>query len=96
MTPALLIQPKRIVNHAIAVALILMVPLTAMQFTDEVLWTFSDFIIAGALLFGTGLLLDLVLRKTSRHRLAAAAAVTFAFLWLWAELAVGVFTSWGS
>lgn len=67
-----------------------------MQFSDEVVWTLSDFVIAGVLLFGAGLLLDMALRKAGKYRLAAAAAITFAFLLLWAELAVGIFTNWGS
>jgi hypothetical protein len=42
---------------ALATALILLLPLVAMQFTDEVDWGLADFAFAGALLGGTGLLL---------------------------------------
>jgi hypothetical protein len=49
---------------ALATAFILLVPLVAMQFTDEVDWGLADFVVAGALLGGTGLLLhELASRK---------------------------------
>jgi hypothetical protein len=52
------------VRVALATALILLLPLVAMQFTDEVDWGVADFIVAGALLGGTGLLLhELASRK---------------------------------
>jgi hypothetical protein len=78
------------------VVCILMVPLVAMQFTYEVDWNLFDFIIAGILLFGTGLGIDMALRKMGKYRVIGALAVVGLFLWLWAELAVGVFTNWGS
>ena len=46
-----------------AVVIILLIPLIAMQFTDEVNWNLPDFIVAGVLLLGTGLACELVLRK---------------------------------
>jgi hypothetical protein len=57
-----------------------------------------DFVIAGALLFGTGVVFVLVARKTqnSRHRIAIGVVLAAAFLYLWVELAVGIFTNWGS
>ena len=39
-------------------ALMLLLPLVAMQFTDEVNWSETDFIVAGALIGGTGLTLS--------------------------------------
>lgn len=87
---------KNFIRPALATALILMIPLVAMQFTAEVDWTLSDFVIMGVLLFVTGLLLEIAVRKTSKYRVAAVAAIVVGFLWLWAELAVGVFTNWGS
>ena len=43
-----------------AVALILLAPAVAMQFTDGVNWTASDFVLAGALLIGGGAVIELV------------------------------------
>ena len=64
-----------------------------MQFTNEVDWTFMDFIIGGILLFGTSLLIELVWRKTksSKYRVAISLSILFFFIITWAELAVGVF-----
>lgn len=59
-------------------------------------WTASDFIIAGMLIFVTGNIIDLVRRKAGKYKVAAIVTVMFLFAWLWAELAVGVFTNWGS
>ena len=83
---------------AFAVALILLVPLIAMQFNDEVNWTLSDFVIMGVLLFGAGLVFDLAMRKVRgrRHRMAVGVLIVVVFLYIWAELAVGIFTNWGS
>lgn len=75
---------------------ILMIPLVAMQFTDELSWSLSDFIMMGILLFSTGLLLDLVISKGGKYKAIGAMAVVGLFLWIWTELAVGVFTNWGS
>ena len=81
---------------AIITALLLMIPLVAMQFTDEVNWNIGDFIIMGAMLSGIGSLFVLVSRKVqSRQRIVIGAVLAILFLWLWAELAVGVFTTWG-
>lgn len=75
---------------------VLLIPLVAMEFTTELNWTLSDFLIMGAMIFLTGLMLDLAMRKMSKYRAAAATVIVTFFIWLWAELAVGVFTNWGS
>ena len=54
---------KRIKIIITVVAIILLIPLIAMQFTNEVDWTPIDFVVAGVLLLGTGLIFDLVIRK---------------------------------
>ena len=74
----------------------LLIPFIAMQFTQEVQWTLSDFVIMGALLFLTGVLVEFSLLKMGKYRFMVAAGVVLLFLWLYAELAVGVFTNWGS
>jgi peptidoglycan/LPS O-acetylase OafA/YrhL len=86
-------QNKRLTGIVLTVALLLLIPLIAMQFTEEVNWTLSDFVVAGVLLLGTGLLCELVLRKVKniRYRIAICIALLAALFLVWAELAVGIF-----
>lgn len=86
-------QNKRLIGIVLSVALILLIPLIAMQFTDEVNWNLMDFVVMGVLLLGTGLVVELVLRKVKKtsHRIAMCGAILLAFLLIWAELAVGIF-----
>lgn len=64
-----------------------------MQFTREVAWTASDFLFAGVLLVGAGVLIELTLALIKRRSLALAvcAAVVLAVPLIWAEGTVGVF-----
>ncbi|MBU4404821.1 MAG: hypothetical protein KKG79_04320 [Acidobacteria bacterium] len=73
-------------------AFILLLPLLAMQFTDEVAWDLADFAVAGTLLFGTGLTYELIARKAGNiaYRAAIGVAVTAALLLVWMNLAVGI------
>jgi hypothetical protein len=89
---------KSLLTVALVTAAILMIPLVAMQFTTEVVWTALDFVAAGILLALTGLVLTFALRKvrTTRGRLTAVAVIGLAFLYCWAEMAVGIFTNLGS
>jgi len=84
---------KRLNIILIIIALLLLIPLIAMQFTDEVNWSVFDFMIAGTLLFGTGVLCELALRKIKsfKYRLAILTCILLVLLAIWAELAVGIF-----
>jgi hypothetical protein len=77
---------------ALATAFILLLPLLAMQFTDEVVWDLADFVVAGVLLFGAGLTYELVARKVGKfaYRVAVGVAVAAALLLVWLVGAVGV------
>lgn len=89
-------QKKSLIVIGIVTAILLSIPLIAMQFTEQVDWSPSDFVIMGVLVFGTGLLIDLVIRKAGKYKAFGALAVVLAFLYVWAELAVGIFTNIGS
>jgi hypothetical protein len=82
---------KSLTRLALATAGLLLIPLVAMQFTKEVVWTLSDFVIAGALLFGAGLTYVLVSRlgTNGAYRLGAGVAVAAGLLLIWGNLAVG-------
>ena len=90
-------QTKRLFFISFIVVVILLIPLVSMQFSDQVNWTLSDFVIGGLLLLFTGLIIDFVLRKTknSKIRLPIIIGIIILFALLWAELAVGIFgTPW--
>ena len=84
---------RRLVGILLTVGLLLLIPLVAMQFTNEVNWSAFDFVVMGVLLLGTGLTCELVLRKVKslKNRLIICAVILFAFFLVWAELAVGIF-----
>ena len=75
------------------VGLLLIIPLIAMQLTDEVEWSLFDFIIMGTLLLITGLMGEIIFKKVKKykHRVILYVVVAITFLLIWAELAVGIF-----
>lgn len=77
----------------LAVPLLLLIPLLAMQFTGEVDWSAGDFLIMGLLLFGLGLGIDVLLScvRSPQQRMLFLVLLILSFLLLWAELAVGIF-----
>ena len=86
-------KTNRFLIILLIVGALLLIPFIAMQFSNEVVWTASDFIIMGILLLVTGLGIDLVLRKvsSSKNRLIMGGIILALFFMIWAELAVGVF-----
>jgi hypothetical protein len=87
------LRNARLLAIVLFVTALLMVPLVAMQFTNEVNWDLTDFTVGGILLYGTGLSCELVLRKvhSTKKRALICAAISLALFLVWAELAVGVF-----
>lgn len=67
---------------------ILMIPLVA-----NWPWTLSDYIVMGGLIFGTGLIYELIARTltTKSHSTIVAIVLFVAFILIWVELAVGIF-----
>ena len=79
---------RNIGRIALATACILLIPLLG-----EWDWTLSDFVIMGVLIFGTGLIYELITRNVTntKHRVIVGLVLLIVFLLVWAELAVGIF-----
>ncbi|MEL0074225.1 MAG: hypothetical protein VW710_07225 [Flavobacteriaceae bacterium] len=75
--------------------LLLLIPLTAMQFSSEVNWSLFDFVIMGFLLLALGFSIRFIRNKKSvlKYPLLMIIAVVVLFFIIWAELAVGIFGS---
>ena len=89
----MIMQNKRLIVIVLIVVLLLLIPLIAMQLTDKVNWTLFDFVVAGVLLLGTGLMCEFVIRKVKKikYRIVICAALLTALLLVWLELAIGIF-----
>jgi len=83
---------KNIVRLALITGSLLLIPLVAMQFTREVVWTLSDFVFAGVLFFGTGLAYELVANRKGSfaYRGAVGLALAAGLLLVWVNAAVGL------
>jgi hypothetical protein len=81
---------RQMVYAALGTAALLMIPLLA-RFP----WSLGDFIVMGALLFGTGLTYVLISRLSDSlaYRAAVGLAVAAGFLLIWVNLAVGIIGS---
>lgn len=86
-------------NHFIRIiigtAIILAMPFILMQFTDQVDWGVEDFAVIGVLLLLGGFAFELLSRRFG-NRLFIGLCTLIVVLYIWAELAVGVFTNLGS
>lgn len=84
---------KRLTIILLAVPTLLFIPLIGMQFSSKIDWSPLDFAVMGVLLLGTGIMLEIILRKFKgkASRMAFIAIIAVIFLLIWAELAVGIF-----
>ncbi|MDZ7756329.1 hypothetical protein [Rhodohalobacter sp.] len=75
---------------ALTTVILLLIPLIAMLFSEDVVWTISDFIFAGALIFGTGLTYILVTRQSTNitYCVAVGFALFSGLFLIWSYLAV--------
>jgi hypothetical protein len=88
----LTLRHNALARIGLVTACLLLLPLVAMQFSDEVVWDLADFVVAGALLFGAGLAYELIAgrRDSLGYRAAVGVAVLAAVILVWVELAVGI------
>ena len=63
------------VRVAIGVAVVLSLPLVAMHFTDEVVWSLGDFVLVGILVATIGVVLELAAKRAGN--LAIAVGIAF-------------------
>ncbi len=75
-----------------AAAALMLLPLLAMQVTEEVAWDVADFAIFAAMLISAGGVYELSARfsASSAYRAAIGLALATAFLLTWVNLAVGI------
>ena len=73
-------------------AVLMLVPLIAMQFTSEVAWDLADFVFLGTLLLGVGGAYEFLVRKTGNiaYRVAVGLTLVGIFLLVWLNAAVGI------
>ena len=73
--------------------LLLLIPLIGMLFSNEVNWSFFDFIIMGILILSLSFSIKQVLKttKNKNYRILIITVILILFLLIWAELAVGIF-----
>jgi len=90
-------QDSAVAWIAITACVLFALPLVAMQFTAEFDWKLLDFVVWGALLAAAGSAFVWARRRLPRSKwLGAGALIGAVFVYVWAELAVGIFTSLGS
>ena len=75
--------------------LLLLLPLIGMFVSNEVNWSFFDFIIMGILILSFSFGIKQVLKtiKNTKYRILIIGLILILFLLTWAELAVGIFDS---
>ncbi|MCG5485600.1 MAG: hypothetical protein KK482_18040 [Sinorhizobium meliloti] len=75
-----------------AAAALMLLPLLAMQVTEEVVWDVADFAVFGAMLIAAGGVYEVSARFAAgnAYRAAVGLALATAFLLVWVNLAVGI------
>ena len=84
---------KLLFQRTLMVLSLLLIPLVAMQFTDQVDWSFGDFLVMAGLLLSITMAVAVVRQKVREktQRIGLIALLLLIFLLIWAELAVGIF-----
>jgi len=88
-------QKKNILLIFATVIFLLCIPFIAMQFTEEINWGVTDFIIAAFLLLVSGFVIELVIRKisNSNYRLFIILAILLLMILTFIEIGVGILDS---
>lgn len=83
-------------NIVIGTGAILAISFVMSQISSEWNWDLTDFIIIGILLLGACSLYVFAVQKFPKYRVALAILFVLTVMYVWAELAVGIFTNLGS
>ena len=88
--PMEIAKNKNMTRVAMVTALLLSIPLIAMQFSDEVVWTVGDFLVGGALIFGAGFVFVQLSTKMPNTALKYLLGIALAasLLLIWVSLAL--------
>ncbi|MDX1702646.1 MAG: hypothetical protein R3250_18590 [Melioribacteraceae bacterium] len=83
---------KRRIGILLSIIILLLIPLIAMQFTDEVNWDISDFAIMAFVLTGIALAYEIIAVKSGKtvYKIALGIALLGVFLLFWVNGAVGI------
>lgn len=86
---------KRLTIWIVLIALLLLIPFLAMQFTEEVNWKLFDFVIMGAALFALAFTYELLVKRAKQtlFKIALGTALLAAFLLFWVNSAIGIIGS---
>jgi hypothetical protein len=87
------LQQKELTKIIITAFIMLLIPVTAMQFTDQVNWKTLDFVVLFFIVLIVGILIKIVCNSISkkRNKIIIIAIIISITLLIWAELAVGIF-----
>ncbi|WPO90465.1 hypothetical protein [Chryseobacterium sp. HR92] len=87
-------KQKTITIYALPLVL-LCIPLVGNLVSKEINWSGSDFLIAGALLFTTAFLINLVRNRVKKQsqKVMICIFILLVLVLVWLELAVGIFGS---
>lgn len=86
---------KSLTKLSLVTVTILLIPMIAMQISEDVIWTLSDFVFAGILIFTSGLAYILITHKSENYvyRIAVGFALFSGFFLIWSNMAVGIIGS---
>ena len=89
----MLTEHRRLFFILFSIPVLLLIPLIANHFSNEVDWKLGDFLVMGFLLLLTGLFIEWIARKIKHtsHRIMLFLTVWVLFFLVWAELGVGLF-----
>ena len=84
----ILISKNSVFNVLLSVVLVLLLPLIAMQFTNEVDWDINDFVVAGVLLSFFGYLYEVLTKVTNKNmpNIVIALVVIGLLFFVWVSL----------